>query len=59
MLNKKALAITLSVATLLGSATVYFGYYNYHTNKELNNMKEQLKIELKENEDLSKLGSMV
>ena len=54
MLNKKVLAITLSVATLLGSATVYFGYDNYHTNKELNNMKEQLKIELKENEDLSK-----
>ena len=37
MLNKKAVAVGLSVA-VLGAATVYFGYDNYHTNKELNNM---------------------
>lgn len=53
MLNKKALAITLSVATLLGSATVYFGYDNYKTNIELNNIKEKLQVELKENDRLS------
>ena len=53
MLNKKALAIGLSVATLLGSTT-YFGYDSYKTNIELDNTKRGLYIETQKNRELNK-----
>lgn len=53
MLNKKVLAITLSVATLLGS-TVYFGYDNYKMNIELNGMRRSVYSETQKNRELQK-----
>ena len=54
MLNKKVLAIGLSVATLLGSATVYFGYDSYKTNIELRNTQKSVYIETQKNRELQK-----
>lgn len=53
MLNKKVLAITLSVATLLGS-TVYFGYDSYKTNIELDGMRRSVYSETQKNRELQK-----
>lgn len=53
MLNKKVLAIGLSVATLLGS-TVYFGYDSYKTNIELDGMRRSVYSETQKNRELQK-----
>lgn len=53
MLNKKALAIGLSVATLLGSTT-YFCYDSYKTNIELRNTQKSVYVETQKNRELQK-----